>query len=120
MATKSGIAEERPATPARQAIKVKVFKAPNELDAEFGVDTQQEGHISGFVQTEHVRNLLDAFGLNDRKEVMFPFQHMKKQHGELWGMRIEPAAGHSVNGGTVMAHRWVYMQHQPETTGGAN
>jgi hypothetical protein len=100
-----------------QTVKLKKFEAPNEIEARFGMLTQAEDHIQGAVATEHVRDLLDAFGLSDRANVAFPFQHMKKQHGEIWSMRIEPIASHTVEGRPVLAHQWVYMRQIPESVG---
>lgn len=101
------------------ATKLRRFEAPAELAAAFGVQAQTEDHIQGVVPTDEVRALLDAFGLQERTEVQFPFCHMKRQHGEIWRMRIEPAAAHTVNGKTVIGHQWVYMQDQPERVGAA-
>lgn len=108
-------APPRPTT----ATKLKRFTAPEQLEADFGVITQTEDHIQGVVGTEHVRALLDAFGLHERAEVQFPFQHMKRQHGEIWRMRIEPASAHTLEGKPVLGHQWVYMQDQPERVGAA-
>jgi hypothetical protein len=108
-----------PAAP-KAPVKLRKFEAPAELSEKFGVQTQQEDHITGLLKTEHVRQLLDAFGLQDRTELSFPFQHLKKQHGEIWSMRIEPAAVHSVDGAPVLAHQWTYMQQYPERTGAAS
>jgi hypothetical protein len=105
---------------AATATKLRRFAAPESLAAEFGVTTQTEDHIQGVVPTEKVRELLDAFGLHERTEVQFPFCHMKRQHGEIWRMRIEPASAHTVEGKTVLGHQWVYMQDQPERVGSAN
>jgi len=99
--------------------KVRKFEAPGELAEKFGVYTQQEHYIGGLVKTEDIRELLDAFGLHERRDVVLPFQHLKKQHGEVWGMRVESLASHNVEGSPVMAHAWVFMQHQPETVSGA-
>jgi len=107
------------ARPTKEATRLRQFKAPETIPAEFGMQTETEDHISGAVTTEHVRALLDAFGLQERTSVVFPFQHMKKQHGEIWSMRIEPLAAHMVDGKPVMAHQWVYMRQQPETVGAA-
>jgi hypothetical protein len=81
--------------------------------------TEAEDHISGAVATDQVRNLLDAFGLTERTSIVFPFQHIKKQHGEVWSMRIEPLAAHTIDGKPVLAHQWVYMRQQPESVGAA-
>jgi hypothetical protein len=107
------------AAAARPPVKLRKFEAPAELAQKFGVQTQQEYHISGVVKTEDLRDLLDAFGLQERSEVAFPFQHMKKQHGEIWGMRIEPADVHVVNGRPLIGHSWTFMQHYPERVGAA-
>jgi hypothetical protein len=100
-------------------VRLRPFKAPDTMPAEFGMQTEAEDHISGVVATDQVRNLLDAFGLHERANVVFPFQHMKKQHGEVWSMRIEPLAAHTVEGKPVMAHQWTYMRQQPESVGAA-
>jgi hypothetical protein len=106
-----------PAAP-RQPVKLRKFEAPAELAEKFGVQSQQEDQITGLVKTEDVRELLDTFGLQERSEVVFPFQHLKKQHGEIWGMRIEPLASHSIAGAPVVAHAWTFMQQYPERVGG--
>lgn len=106
-------APSRPTTGTR----VRKFAAPDELAAEFGTLTQTEDRIQGVVETKNVRALLDAFGLQERSEVVFPFQHMKKQHGEIWAMRIEPASAHTLDGQPMMGHQWVYHQAQPERVG---
>lgn len=114
--------ESKTETPARStapAKQLRRFEAPKEIPAQFGLDTEAEDHLSGFVQTENVRPLLDAFGLHDRTSVVFPFQHMVRRHGEIWSMRIEPIAAHTVNGNPVMAHHWVYMRQFPENVGAA-
>lgn len=97
--------------PAR---KVHKFVAPDELKAEFGVQSQTENHIQGVVATENVRDLLDSFGLQDKSEIVFPFQHMKKANGEVWGIRIEPPAVQTLDRQIVTGHQWVYMKHHPE------
>jgi hypothetical protein len=116
---------EKPTTPERthhqapQTLKLRKFAAPAELQAEFGLQFQSEDHITGIVATEHVRDLLDAFGLQDRTVITFPFQHIKKQHGEVWRMRIEPSATHTVNGKLVNGHQWAFTQDIPERVGAA-
>lgn len=108
-------APERSAAPQRPVqSKPRRFVAPDELKPAFGVQSYAENHIQGVVATENVRDLLDTFGLQERSQVVFPFQHMKKQHGEIWGMRIEPAAGHTVDRNPVIGHQWVFMRHHPE------
>lgn len=118
MATKVETEKSAPAPPPTST-KLRKFTAPDELGAEFGVLAHTEGHIQGVVPTESVRALLDAFGLQERTEIQFPFQHIKRQHGEVWRMRIEPASAHTVNGKPVAGHQWVYMQDQPERVGTA-
>ena len=118
MAEKAAVAER--SAPPRQAqpTKAKRFTAPDEYKAEFGVQTQTEDHVQGVVAMEHVRDLLDSFGQHERSEIQFPFQHLKKQHGEIWRMRIENEAVHTVDGKPVKGHQWIYMQDQPERVGG--
>lgn len=106
-------AQPRTPPPAR----MRRFEAPKEMPADLGVTSQSEDEIHGVVTTENVRTLLDAFGLEARTEIQFPFQHMKRQHGEIWRMRIEPAATHTVDGQTVAGHKWVYVQDMPERVG---
>lgn len=105
--------------PVRQAVKLRKFAAPDELDEKFGVQTQQENHISGVVKTEDCRDLIEAFGVHDRPEIPFPFQYIKKQHGEVWSMRIEPAASVTLDGVPVIRHSWTFMQQYPESVGAA-
>ena len=118
MAGKQAVAEE--STPARRAqiTRARRFTAPDELKPEFGVQTYAEHHIQGVVATEHVRDLLDTFGLHDRSEVQFPFQHLKRKNGEIWRLRIENAAAHTIEGKPVIGHQWVYIQDQPERVSG--
>lgn len=104
--------------PQRAPVKLRKFEAPKEIAEKFGVQSQSEEFITGFVKTEDVRELLDAFGLQDRVEVAFPFQHMKRAHGELWAFRVEPPASHTVDGAPVMAHAWTYQQALPERVSG--
>lgn len=96
------------------AARPRRFTAPDELKAEFGVQSQTENHIQGVVATENVRDLLDSFGLQDKSEIVFPFQHMKKANGEVWGIRIEPPAVQTLDRQIVTGHQWVYMKHHPE------
>lgn len=110
---------ERPSHQAPPTQKLRKFAAPAELQAEFGLQFQSEDNITGIVPTEHVRELLDAFGLQDRTIVTFPFQHIKKQHGEVWRMRIEPTATHTVNGKLMNGHQWAFTQDIPERVGAA-
>lgn len=105
--------EKAPAPP-----KFRKFEAPNEDLEPFGVQTQREDYIDGVVESPKVRALLDLFGLQDRSEVVFPFQHMKRAHGELWSMRIEPAQDHIVAGAHIHGHRWIYKRELPETNAG--
>jgi hypothetical protein len=108
-----------PARSAAQPVKLKKFAAPEVLAGEFGVMGQTEDHIYGVIESKNVRALLDGFGLSERREVVFPFQHLKKQHGEIWSMRIEPADVHTVEGEPVFGHQWTYMQQLPERVGAA-
>lgn len=107
-----------PAAPLRAPVRLRKFEAPREIATKFNVTTQSEEFIAGLVRTEDVRELLDAFGLQDRAEVVFPFQHMKRQHGEIWAMRVEPPSTHTVDGLPVMAHAWTYQQALPERVAG--
>jgi len=112
----SSVEREAPETPA--PVKVRKFGAPDELSADFGVNAQSDERIQGIVASKNVRELLDAFGLQDRTELVFPFQHIKRQHGEIWRMRIEPAKHHSVDGKPVHGHQWMYEQQSPERVQG--
>ena len=107
-----------PVPPVRAAVKLRKFEAPKEIAEKFNVQSQSEEYITGFVETKDVRELLDAFGLQDRTEVVFPFQHMKRAHGELWAFRVEPPSTHTVDGAPVMAHSWTYQQALPERVSG--
>jgi hypothetical protein len=107
------------ARPAAQSVKLRKFAAPEVLDGSFGVQGQTEDHIYGVIESKNVRALLDGFGLQDRRDVVFPFQHLKKQHGEIWSMRIEPADVHTVEGEPVFGHQWTFMQQLPERVGAA-
>lgn len=104
---------------APQPTKRNAFKAPDELSSLFGVQHNEEQHIQGIVRTENVRTLLDSFGLTEKKDISFPFQHMKKGGGEIWSMRIEPAAGHTLDGAPIVGHQWIYSQQMPERVGAA-
>jgi hypothetical protein len=110
-------APEQPKHSPPPAVRVFRFEAPKELSAQFGAAFVSEGEIQGVVGTEHIRALLDAFGLVDRKDFGLPFQYMRKAHGEIWSMRIEPLGGHIVNGVPVMGHQWIYRQELPERVG---
>lgn len=118
MEHKEAVAEK--SAPARQAQppRPKKFAAPDEFKAEFGVQSEADNHVQGVVATEHVRDLLDAFGLHERTEVQFPFQYLKHRNGEIWRIRIENAAAHTVKGKPVIGHQWVYMQDKPERVAG--
>lgn len=108
---------EPPKHTAPVAVKVLKFEPPKELAAQFAPTFVSESEIQGVVGTEHIRKLLDDFGLADRKEIGLPFQYMRKAHGEIWSMRIEPLGGHVVNGVPMMGHQWIYRQEQPERVG---
>lgn len=95
------------------------FEAPDSDLTSFGVMTQQEDFIDGFVESAKVRDLLDTFGLADRSEVVFPFQHVKRLHGEIWRMRIEPAVDRMVDGKHLHSHHWVFSRDFPERVAGA-
>ena len=71
MAEQKTAIEHSQAAPPRQAVKVRKFEAPPELAKEFGVIGQQEDHIHGFLKTEDIRKLLDAFGGLARKSAGF-------------------------------------------------
>lgn len=107
------------APPPAPAVRVRKFGPPDELPAGFGVDTQTDERIQGVVPTDQVRALLDAFGLQERTEIVFPFQHIKRAHGEIWRLRIEAAKHHSVKGEPVYGHQWIYEQQLPERVQGA-
>ncbi len=118
MPTKDQVAAP-PTKIAHTTVKITKFEAPKELAPEFGVQFAEETHIQGVGGTENVRGLLDAFGLAERKDIQFPFQHLKKGQGEIWSLRIEPAAGHTLDGSPVMGHQWIYHQAMPERVGTA-
>ena len=118
MAEKTAVAERSAPPRHAQVVKARRFTAPDELKAEFGVQSYADHHIQGVVSTEHVRDLLDTFGLHERSEVQFPFQHLKRKNGEIWRLRIEGAAAHTIEGKPVIGHQWVYMQDQPERVSG--
>lgn len=119
MATKDAVAAPAPA-PRPQGQKLKQFKAPDDLPSNFGVQVQLDNHIQGIVTTENIRPLLDGFGLADRQNIVLPFLHQKKQHGEMWSMRIEPSAVHHLPEGAVTGHTWIFRQEQPESVGSSN
>ena len=119
METKPTKPPEHAPAPQKQPVKLRKFEAPAELAEKFGVQSHQEDFISGVVKTEDVRELLDTFGLQDRTEIAFPFQHMKKQHGEIWSMRVEPPASHTVAGIPAIAHAWTFQLQFPERIAGA-
>lgn len=93
------------------------FEAPTEIPAKFHLDSDVEHHLTGIVRTEDVRELLDSFGLAERKDVVFPFQHITRHKGEIWAMRIEPLAAHTLEGKPVIMHSWVYTRQFPESNG---
>lgn len=104
---------------APPAARRRRFGIPDDLPAEFGVQSHAENHIQGFLTSDNVRDLLDGFGLQDRVNVDFPFQHIKRQHGEQWRMRIEPATTQTINGKIVHGHAWAFMRDFPETVANA-
>lgn len=110
---------ERPQRSTSAAQRIPKFEAPNELAPQLGAQSITEFHIQGVVTTDNVRDLLDAFGLQNRTEVTFPFQHIVRKHGEIWRMRIEAPAGHTVDGKPVMGHQWTFMRDYPELVGAA-
>jgi hypothetical protein len=99
------------------AVRVFKFEPPKELSPNFGATHASEAEIQGVVSTDRIRELIDAFGLVDRKEFGIPFHYMRKAHGEIWSMRIESLGGHIVNGVPVMGHQWIYRQELPERVG---
>lgn len=105
--------------PPPAPVKIRKFGPPDEIPASFGVQAHSDERIQGVVPTREVRKLLNAFGLQDRTEVTFPFQHIKKQHGEIWRLRIEPAKHHSVDGEPAEGHQWMYERQVPESAQGA-
>jgi hypothetical protein len=102
-----------------QRIAPKKFAAPENIPEHFGVETQAEDHIQGIVATKDIRELLSAFGVPERNGMTFPFQHMKKAHGEIWSIRIEAEGTHTIDGEVAKGHRWVYMRQFPESVGAA-
>lgn len=95
------------------------FESPEADLAEFGVNVHREEYVDGIVETAKVRELLDTFGLHERTSLAFPFQHIKQRKGEVWMMRIEPAAHHQVGAELRYGHHWVFQQYLPERTGSA-
>lgn len=115
MATKP-TAEERHETPRRELPKrITRFEAPKEISPHWNLDSDAEDHLTGLVTTDRVRELLDAFGLAERKDVVFPFQHIARSKGEIWSMRVEPLTAHTLDGKPVMAHAWTYSRQYPES-----
>jgi hypothetical protein len=104
----------------RRPVKTKKMGLPAELAAEFGVTIQELYHTEGLVPTEHVMDLLEAFGIPDVQSISFPFQRLKKGNGEIWRMRIDAASMHVVEGKPVSLHRWIWVQDLPERTASAN
>jgi hypothetical protein len=100
------------------AARAGMFEAPKELAGSFGVQVEQEDHLQGAIKTENIRELLDAFGLAQRTEIPLPFQHLKKQHGEIWSMRIEPATYQTVDGKLQFLHTWIFTRSYPERVAG--
>lgn len=105
-----------PPPPSR---KITKFAAPDELPDYVIVGSQAEDEIQGWVLPKNVRALLDTFGLQARTNVVFPFQHIRRAHGEIWRMRIEPAEQHMVEGENVIANRFLYVRDIPERVGAA-
>lgn len=116
MAGKDIVATPETAPPPASR-KLQKFGPPDEMPEEFGLQAYDSFFMDGVVYTESVRTLLDAFGLSKRSEVVFPFQHIEKKNGEIWRMRIEPLAAQTFDGETIMGHKWVYVQDQPERVG---
>jgi hypothetical protein len=105
----------KPAPPAKKM----PFKAPASYPTELGVTTDTEEHVQGFVASDQIRKLLDAFGLQHRVDVQFPFQHIQRAHGEQWRLRIEPAGAQTVNGTIQQGHQWIYQREIPESVAAA-
>lgn len=98
--------------------RARPFRAPDELPAEHGVQFHSAAHIQGIVEPQHLRGLLDSYGLENRKDITLPFQHIAKSHGEVWSLRVEPAAIHHTADGMVVGHQYQYRQEQPESVAG--
>lgn len=101
----------------KRAVKrspARKFEAPDMDLAPFGVQVHQEYFIQGVVESAKVRELLDAFGLQEKKEFHFPFQHIKSSGNETWSMRIEPSADHMIDGQHLRGHQWIYKRDSPE------
>jgi hypothetical protein len=119
MATKE---EQAPAhTPsAKPPIKLRQFAAPAELAAEFNPTIQEPYHFEGLVPTERLQALLDAFGVPDIKSMSFPLQRIKRQHGEIWRIRIDPASVQMLEGKPANLHRWSFVLDSQERVSSAN
>jgi len=118
MAGKQAAADEAPPKPPTKPPAPKRFEAPSMDLTEYGATTQHEDFVAGVVPSSKVRELLDLFGLQDRTEVVFPFQHIKRMHGEIWRMRIEPSTDHVILGTHVYGHDFAFMRDYPERTAG--
>lgn len=119
MAKQIAASAETRTSPAVVSRTLRKFAAPDELGEYVMVIAQSEDEIQGYVEPKDVRALLDAFGLEARRNVVFPFQHIRKQHGEIWRMRLEPAAQQMVEGENVNAHRFLFVRDVPERVGAA-
>jgi hypothetical protein len=117
MAERTAVRDQRTATPPVSG-RISRFEAPKELAESFGAQVVTEDHIQGAIKTENIREMLDAFGLEHRTEIPLPFQHMKRQHGEIWSMRVEPATYQTVDGKLQFVHTWIYTRAQPERVAG--
>lgn len=102
----------------RKTRRPRFGEMPDDLSA-FGGEQTQEGYAQGWVKTEDIPGLVAAIGIPDPEHVEFPMHKMVRRHGELWSIRIEPAATHKVQGQLQQAHHWVYKREQPERMTGA-
>lgn len=115
---KATAAEEPTAPPVRVPVKTKRFELPRELSPDFGVTMEEQYHVEGLVESASVPALIAAFNVPDVKSISFPFQRLNKRGGEIWRLRIDPAAVHVVEGKALSLHRWLYVQDLPERTAG--
>jgi hypothetical protein len=100
-----------PASPPKPSRRiVKKFAAPDSLPEECGAYTIREGEMDGFVTTENIPVLFDAFGITERRATEFPFQVISKRDGDIHRMRVEAEAMNDVDGVVARTHRWTYEQ----------
>lgn len=95
---------------ASTVVKKDVLDAPAELSADFGVQFCEQSQIQGVVATQFVPELLSAFGIAGVEHFGFPFQRFGKNNDGRTSIRIEPAAGHSLNHVPVVGHQWIFRQ----------